>query len=137
MSSTKRIPIRVIHIATRREVEFPSIAAAAEEGGFDAAQIRHCLRGRRAQHCGHIFRYVDPSKRPTQETAPFILEVAELRNAGLSNVEIAEVRGCTPSTIAHYLSLATATGLCKSYHQTQRDIRARKAIDIASDLHRL
>lgn len=125
MKKRKPMPAKTavvaISLATGERTRYPTIRQCADIGGFDYSSVRNCLHGRQKSHAGFKFEALTPlrQKKPNGN----IVKVAELRNQGLSNEEIAEVMSLKPATIPYYACQASNMGLTKSYREVQDDLK--------------
>lgn len=98
-------------IATGEQFKYPSVSAAAREGGFDRTCIHACIHGHRPSHNGFTFK-ADVHMRPTR-TDTLVHKIAERMNAGMNTKQIAEDLGLSPSTIRNRVSTVRNLGLLK------------------------
>ncbi|ANZ52250.1 putative HNH homing endonuclease [Aeromonas phage Ahp2] len=130
MKKPKKMPAKTavvaISIATGERVSYPTIRQCAELGGFEYSSVRNVLHGRQKSHAGFTFEALTPlrQKKPNGN----IVKVAELRNKGLSNNEIAEKLGLKPSTIPFYACQATNMGLTDTYRRVQERLAIKNRI---------
>lgn len=116
--------VAAICLTTGTRVEFPTIRRCSDEGGFDYTAIRNCLHGRAKSHAGHRFEALGPLRKV--KTTTNIAKVAQLRNKGLSNPEIAKKLGLDPKTIPVYACQAVALGLTKKWREVAEDLAFAK-----------
>ncbi len=93
-------------------MRFPSITEA-EKQGYSADCIGHCLRGRTKSHAGYSWEaegVAKPEPKPTRS----MITVANFRNFGYSNKEIAEHMGISHQTVRVYAGRCIALGMIKS-----------------------
>lgn len=130
MTKRKPMPAKTavvaISLATGERTEYPTIRRCADEGGFEYSSVRNVLHGRQKSHSGFKFEALSPlrQKKPNGN----IVKVAELRNKGLSNEEIAKVMSLKPSTIPYYACQASNMGLTKSYREVQEELAHKNRI---------
>lgn len=107
----KALPLIATSLVGSATMTFKSIAHAEREG-FSADCIGHCLRGRTKSHAGYTWEAVGKRFKPA--TTKSMATVAEFRNCGYSNKEIAELMGITHQTVRVYAGRCIALGMCES-----------------------
>ncbi|APU01208.1 hypothetical protein [Aeromonas phage 32] len=107
------------HVST-----YDSIRKCADVGGFDYTSIRAALSGRLPSHAGHTFEALTPLRK--EKPAPNLTKVAELRNKGMSNQEIADELSMTIGTVAVYACQAVHLKLTKKYRDVLEDLAFAK-----------
>ncbi|ANZ52249.1 hypothetical protein Ahp2_67 [Aeromonas phage Ahp2] len=107
-------------LATGEVIQYPSIAAAGRDGGFDVDCIGLCVKGLARHHAG--FEWVETGK-PKAKAVPSkqVKVVAKLRNSGFSNREIAERTGISYGMIRVYAGRAITAGLCAARKRGGRE----------------
>lgn len=96
-------------IATGETFKYPSVSAAAREGGFDRTCIHGCIHGHRASHNGFTFK-ADVKMRQTSTTT-LIHKIADLMNQGLDTKQIAAEMRLSVSTVRNRVPAARRLGL--------------------------
>ncbi|QIZ02664.1 hypothetical protein AhyVDH1_059 [Aeromonas phage AhyVDH1] len=113
------LPVVGVSIATGERFTYPSIAAACREGGFQDDCVALCVKGLARHHAG--FKWHEEGKEDQAPTpSPQVMAVAELRNAGHTNREIAAIMGVSYGQIRVYAARAVVAGLCKSRKKGER-----------------
>lgn len=107
----KAVPLIATSIVGSATMTFKSIAHAEREG-FSADCIGHCLKGRTKSHAG--YRWTREGGQENPKPTKSMATVAEFRNCGYSNKEIAELMGITYQTVSVYAGRCIALGMCKS-----------------------
>ena len=107
----KAVPLKATAQDGSHFIRFDSITHAEREG-FSADCIGHCLRGRTKSHAGYTWSAVGKRFKPA--TTRSMDTVAEFRNSGYSNKEIAELMGITHQTVRVYAGRCIALGMIKS-----------------------
>lgn len=103
-------------------VEYPSIYDV-RLGGFSPWAVRQAVRGRQKHHAGYEWKPLSPMPVTVPKRTH---EVAELRNAGRTDEEIAKLLGITLGHAKCRASRAVAMGLTKKFAEVQRDIANRQ-----------
>ncbi len=108
----KAIPLIARAIDGSHFMHFPSITEA-EKQGYSADCIGHCLRGRTEFHAGYSWEAEGVAKVEPKPT-PSMVAVANFRNRGYSNKEIAELMGVSCRTVRVYAGRCIALGMIES-----------------------
>lgn len=95
---------------TGQTYHYKSITDAATKGGFERSCVVSCVHGKQKSHAGYTFRA--PSK-PTWKPSPRLVQVSELRNQGLSNIQISALIGINAQSVKAKACQARALGLIK------------------------
>lgn len=93
---------------TGQTYHYKSITEAAIKGGFERSCVVSCVHGKQKAHGGYTFKA--PSK-PSWQPSPRLVQVAEMRNAGLSNIQIAAQIGITANSVKAKACQARALGM--------------------------
>ncbi|MGL5285921.1 MAG: hypothetical protein ACRC8D_07250 [Aeromonas sp.] len=119
---SRSIKIKATSQLTGEEFVYDSIRDAARKGGFNYNSIRWCLLGIQGSHVGFVFERLSPP-RPPSNRSTVTTRVAQLRNEGLSNAQIAERLNMDQRYVAMIASHAILMGLTKKYHTVQRELK--------------
>lgn len=115
------IKVQVTHLATGQVHVFPSMKAAAEQGGFIYNIVQQCVRGAQASHAGHVFKALtSPGKR--RGTATRVHQVGRLLTDGMNYAAIADRLGVKVPTVKHLSARARSLGLAPAVAPNGRPI---------------
>ncbi|MGL4355698.1 MAG: hypothetical protein ACRCTP_17835 [Aeromonas popoffii] len=124
-----RTAVKATCLSSGNVYEWSSIRKAADEGGFDYTSLRNALTGKAKGnvHAGHRFE----ASTPLRQTKPTsnVVKIAEMRNKGMGNVEIAKVLGFTTNTVAVYACHARNLGLTKTLAEVREELAHKNRIN--------
>ncbi|AWH14562.1 hypothetical protein [Aeromonas phage 13AhydR10PP] len=98
------------NIRTGKQHLYQSMQQAADEGGFSYQYVVQCVRGLITQHAGFTFAPVS-GLRPVEKPNPRLYPIADLRNQGMTNKQIATETGLKLDTVQKYAKQAARLGL--------------------------
>lgn len=113
------LPVVGVSIATGERFAYPSIAAACRDGGFQDDCIALCVKGLARHHAGFTWHEEGKEGQPPK-VSPQVQAVADLRNTGHTNREIAAIMGVSYEQTRVYAARAVVAGLCKSRKKGER-----------------
>lgn len=105
----KLIPVTAKSRATGEVFTYPSITAAAREGGFERSCIHDCLRGYREEHAG--FEFTTTATQDIRAEVNIYERIAACLNEGLSRRQAAAKLGIVAKTINSKLAVIHRLGL--------------------------
>lgn len=109
----KSVKLIATHRTTGTVTTFESITEAEQEG-YSADCIGHCLKGRAKHHAGYTWEEEGKGK-PVPSASPKMKEVADYRNKGLRNKQIAVLMGINEKTVRVYAGRCIQAGLIESH----------------------
>lgn len=101
-------PVIAVCQVTDQTYHYKSVTEAVTRGGFERSCVISCIYGRQASHGGYTFKA--PSVK-VGKPSPRILQIADLRNRGFSNIQIAAYIGITANSVKVLACKARALGL--------------------------
>lgn len=107
----KAIPLIATSLDGLTTLFFKSIVMAEREG-FSADCIGHCLKGRTKSHAG--YSWMRDGKQEKPKPTKSLITVANYRNCGYPNKEIAKLMRISEQTVRVYAGRCIALGMCKS-----------------------
>ena len=105
-----KTPVRATCLTSGMVYEFPSMAATAE-AGFDAGNVRDCIRGRAKTHAGMIWEAIGPLRPERQGGGKRLKEAAALVIAGCTPKQVSEKMGITIATARQYINQGKCLGI--------------------------
>lgn len=107
----KLIPVIATSLATGEQFTYPSMTAAARDGGFERSCIHDCLRGYRPSHAGFKFKVKKGAAIEVRATRNQYERIADAMNAGLSRREVASQLNIKQKTITSKMATIRRLGL--------------------------
>ncbi|MGL4755226.1 MAG: hypothetical protein ACRCXB_22940 [Aeromonadaceae bacterium] len=118
MTHPLRTAVIATNVKTGEKLHFKSIQETARSG-FTYSSVRNALRTGHT-HAGFTFKASGPQR--ALKVNNLIQRVANLRNKGKSNPEIAEALNIQRGTVGCYASIAHKMGLTLTYAEVQENL---------------